>query len=62
MKLKNRGLKIHGSRTATPNSLKIAAARISKQQSEIDSLKAKFIEALGFIFSAHLTSYPRKSV
>lgn len=38
---KKKGLKIHGPRTATPSSLKVAAARIAKQQSEIDSLKAK---------------------
>ena len=35
------GLKIHGPRTAAPSSLKVAAARIAKQQSEIDGLKAK---------------------
>lgn len=39
--VKKSGLKIHGPRTATPSSLKVAAARIAKQQSEIDSLKAK---------------------
>lgn len=39
--VKKSGLKIHGSKTATPSSLKVAAARIAKQQSEIDSLKAK---------------------
>lgn len=39
--VKKSGLKIHGPRTATPNSLRVAAARIAKQQSEIDGLKAK---------------------
>lgn len=39
--VKKSGLKIHGPRTATPSSLKVASARISKQQSEIDGLKAK---------------------
>lgn len=39
--VKKSGLKIHGPRIATPSSLKIAAERIAKQQSEIDSLKAK---------------------
>lgn len=39
--VKKSGLKIHGPRTATPSSLKMAAERIAKQQSEIDSLKAK---------------------
>lgn len=39
--VKKSGLKIHGPRTATPSSLKVAASRIAKQQSEIDSLKAK---------------------
>lgn len=39
--LKKSGLKIHGPRTATPSSLKVAGVRIAKQQSEIDSLKAK---------------------
>lgn len=34
------GLRIHGPRTSTPSSLKVAAARISKQQNEIDALKA----------------------
>jgi hypothetical protein len=34
-------LKINGPRIATPSSLKVAASRIAKQQSEIDSLKAK---------------------
>ena len=40
-KKKKKGLKIHGPRIATPSSLKVAAARISKQQSEVDTLKAK---------------------
>lgn len=39
--VKKSGLKLHGPRTATPGSLKIAAERIAKQQSEIDTLKAK---------------------
>lgn len=39
--VKKSGLKIHGPRTATPSSLRVAAARIAKQQSEIDGLKAK---------------------
>jgi hypothetical protein len=39
--VKKSGLKIHGPKTPTPSSLKVAAARIAKQQSEIDSLKAK---------------------
>lgn len=38
---KKKGLKIHGPSTATPSSLKVAAARIAKQQSEIETLKAK---------------------
>jgi len=38
---KKSGLKVHGPRTATPGSLAIAAARIAKQQGEIDNLKAK---------------------
>lgn len=39
--VKKSGLKIHGPRNATPSSLKVAGVRIAKQQSEIDSLKAK---------------------
>ena len=39
--VKKSGLKIHGPRTAAPSSLKVAAARIAKQQSEIDGLKAR---------------------
>jgi len=39
--VKKKGLKIHGPRVATPSSLKVAATRIAKQQSEIDTLKAK---------------------
>ena len=39
--VKKSGLKLHGPRTATPSSLNVAAARIAKQQSEIDILKAK---------------------
>lgn len=39
--IKKSGLKIHGPRTATPSSLKVASVRIAKQQSEIDGLKAK---------------------
>lgn len=39
--VKKKGLKIHGPRVATPSSLKVAAERIAKQQSEIDTLKAK---------------------
>lgn len=39
--IKKSGLKIHGPRIATPSSLKVAASRIAKQQSEIDYLKAK---------------------
>lgn len=38
---KKSGLKIHGPRIATPSSLKVAAARIIRQQSDIDSLKSK---------------------
>lgn len=39
--VKKSGLKINGPRTSTPSSLKVAAARILKQQCEIDTLKAK---------------------
>lgn len=39
--VKKSGLKIHGPRTSTPSSLRVAAARIAKQQSEIDSFRAK---------------------
>lgn len=39
--VKKKGLKIHGPRVATPSSLKVAAMRISKQQNDIDNLKAK---------------------
>ncbi|MEO7343657.1 MAG: hypothetical protein ABIU85_02365 [Methylotenera sp.] len=39
--LKKIGLKTHGPKIATPSSLKVAADRITKQQNEIDSLKAK---------------------
>lgn len=39
--VKKSGLKLHGPRTATPSSLKMAGERIAKQQSEIDTLKAK---------------------
>lgn len=34
-------IKTDGSRTTAPSSLKVAADRITKQQNEIDSLKAK---------------------
>jgi len=40
-KTKKKGLIVHGPRTAMPSSLAIAAARIAKQQGEIDNLKAK---------------------
>ncbi len=39
--LKKSGLKVHGPRKAKPVSLNAAAERIARQQSEIDSLKAK---------------------
>jgi hypothetical protein len=38
--LKKSGIKINGARIPSPSSLKIAAARICKQQNEIQSLKA----------------------
>lgn len=39
--VKKSGIKLHGPRTSMPSSLKVAAARINKQQNEIDLLKAK---------------------
>lgn len=39
--VKKKGLKIHGPRIAVPSSLKVAAERIGKLQSEVDNLKSK---------------------
>lgn len=39
--VKKTGIKIHGPRISMPSSLKVASARINKQQNEIDLLKAK---------------------